>query len=162
MNISMISAMAKDNVIGKENNLPWAGDLPADMSFFIKNTKGKPVIMGRKTFDSIGRPLPNRINILLTSNKYLEIDGVVVVNSIEEALKVASNHDEVMVIGGTNIYGQFMGLANKLYVTDIEHTVIGGDSVFPEIDESWSESFSEFNAKDDKNKYDYTFRVYEK
>ena len=158
----MISAMAKDNVIGKDNELPWAGELPADMSFFIKNTKHKPVIMGRKTFDSIGRPLPNRINILLTSNKDLKIDGVIVVNSIDDALKVAADYDEVMVIGGTNIYSQFIGLANKLYITNIDYTVIGGDSIFPEIDESLSESFSEFNAKDEKNKYDYTFKIYEK
>lgn len=162
MLISMISAMAQDNVIGKNNELPWAGELPADMAFFIKNTKSKPVIMGRKTFESIGRPLPNRTNIIITSNKDLKINGVIVVHSIEDALEEASDYDEVMIIGGTNIYKQFIGSANKLYITDIDCTVENSDSVFPKIDESWTEISSDFHKKDEKNKYDYTFRIYKK
>lgn len=162
MKISMIAAMANDNVIGKNNDLPWKGKLPADMSFFIKHTKEKPVIMGRKTFDSIGKPLPNRLNIIVSSNKSLKIEGAIVVNSISDALITAQGHDEVMVIGGTNIYEQCLKVADRLYITEIELNVQGGDAKFPEIDESWSLVESVLNEKDEVNLYNYSFNIYER
>lgn len=162
MIVSMIAAMARNNIIGKDNDLPWAGQLPADMSFFIKNTKGKPVVMGRKTFDSIGKPLPNRLNIVITRDTELLIDGVIVVNSVEAAIEAAGDAEELMIIGGTNIYNQFIPVADRLYITDIDMNVIDGDATFPEIDSAWKIASTENHQKDEKNHFDYSFKIYEK
>jgi len=159
MMISMIAAMAKNRVIGKDNQMPW--HLPADFSWFKRCTMGKPIIMGRKTFESIGRPLPGRQNIII-SRQQLSIEGVDVVSSIEKALSVAANnHQEVMIIGGGSLYSSCLPMANKLYITQIDEE-IEGDTYFPYIDDSWSETYREYYKKDNNNHYSMDFIILEK
>ena len=114
----MIAAMANNRVIGQDNKMPW--HLPADLQHFKKVTMGKPVIMGRKTFESIGKPLPGRRNIVITSNEQYQYEGIEVVYSSEQALEVVSGVEEVMVIGGGNIYSQFLDKTERLYLTFID------------------------------------------
>ena len=128
MIISMIAAMAKDRVIGKDNQMPW--HLPADFAWFKRCTMGKPVVMGRKTYESIGRPLPGRQNIVISRDDNLAIEGVTTVTSIERALEAAGEVDEVMIIGGGAIYKACLPQADKLYVTYID-AQIEGDTQFP-------------------------------
>ena len=127
MIISLIAAIGKNRVIGKSNALPWK--LPADMKHFQAMTKGKPVIMGRKTFESIGRPLPDRINIIITRDENYKAEGCIVAHSMEEALKAAENHKEAMIIGGSQIYKEFLPKANKMYLTSIDAD-FEGDAYF--------------------------------
>ncbi|GAJ69770.1 dihydrofolate reductase [Vibrio sp. JCM 18904] len=129
MIISMIAAMADNRIIGKDNQMPW--HLPADFAWFKRCTMGKPVIMGRKTYESIGRPLPGRLNIVISRDETLKIEGVTTVTSIEQALDVAGDVEEVMIIGGGAIYASCLPMANKLYVTHIE-AAIDGDTQFPD------------------------------
>jgi dihydrofolate reductase len=134
----MIAAMAQDRVIGKDNKMPW--HLPEELQYFKRVTMGKPILMGRNTFESIGRPLPGRQNIVISSNENLTITGVDVVNSIEQALAIAGQCDELMVIGGARLYAQMITLANTLYITDIKLSV-AGDAFFPEFgQEQWKKS----------------------
>jgi len=130
MKISMIAAMAQDRVIGKDNKMPW--HLPEELQYFKRVTMGKPILMGRNTYESIGRPLPGRQNIVISSNQNLEIAGVDVVNNIEQALAVAGNCEELMVIGGARLYNQMIDLADTLYITDIKLNV-AGDAFFPDF-----------------------------
>ncbi|NBI28007.1 dihydrofolate reductase [Chengkuizengella marina] len=158
-NLSIIFAMDQNRLIGKDNQLPWR--LPADLAFFKTTTLQHPVVMGRKTYESIGRPLPKRKNIILTQNKNFKAEGCTVVNTIEEALKQC-NDEENFVIGGSEIYKLFLPYVNKLYVTQIEH-VFDGDSYFPEIDEKiWEQTSKVRGIKDEKNPYDYYFITYER
>lgn len=154
--ISMIAAMAKDRVIGKDNDMPW--HMPADLAHFKKVTMGKPVIMGRKTFESIGRPLPGRKNIVITRNTDWQADGIEVVTSPELALELVADIAEVMIIGGGNIYQQFLPKASSLYLTFIELDV-EGDTKFPDWTEAgtWSQVESEAHQADDKNAHNYQF-----
>lgn|SRR3989338_4176521 len=141
MTISLIAAIDRNRVIGKDNSLPWK--LPADMKRFKELTKGKPVIMGRATFESIGKPLPNRINIILTRDKNFKAEGCVVVHSVGDALKAAKGHEEIMVIGGANVYSQFINIADKMYLTFIEGE-FEGDAYFPEyVERKWKETSRE-------------------
>lgn len=117
MIISMIAAMANNRVIGKDNQMPW--HLPADFAWFKRSTMGKPVVMGRKTYDSIGRPLPGRLNVVISRDESLEIEGVTTVTSIEKALELVSDVDEVMIIGGGSIYETCLPKANKLSLIHI-------------------------------------------
>ena len=133
MIISLVAAMGKNRVIGKDNSLPWK--LPEDMKRFKELTSGKTVVMGRTTFESIGKPLPNRINIIITRDKNYKAEGCIVVNSVDEALKYAKDADEVMIIGGAQIYQQFLPIANKMYLTLIDED-FEGDAYFPEYDKS--------------------------
>lgn len=133
MNISLILSVGKNNEIGRGNDLVWR--FHADMKFFRETTTGNTVIMGRKTFESLPKVLPNRKNIVITSDKNLKIDGAVVVHSIDEALEEAKN-DNVFVIGGGNIYAQFLPLANKIYLTEIDAQCPDADTFFPEFDKS--------------------------
>ena len=160
MPISLIAAVARNGVIGKTNGLPW--HLPADLKKFKALTTGKPIIMGRKTFKSIGRPLPNRVNIVLTG-KERKIEGCIVVHSVDEALRVAEKYgQEVMICGGGQIYAQFMPKASRIYLTEIDAD-IDGDVVFPEFDKSqWREISREPHTPDEKNQYPYTFVILEK
>ncbi|GAM55485.1 dihydrofolate reductase [Vibrio ishigakensis] len=159
MIISMIAAMAQDRVIGKDNQMPW--HLPADFVWFKKCTLGKPVIMGRKTYDSIGRPLPGRQNIVISRDPELKIDGVLTTTSIDKALELVSGVDEAMIIGGGSIYESCLPLANRLYLTHIDLTV-EGDTQFPDWGEGWQQTHSEsFNA-DEKNAYDMQFVILER
>lgn len=159
--LSMIVAHADNRIIGKDNDMPW--HLPADLAYFKKTTLGKPVVMGRKTYESIGRPLPGRQNIVISRNADYQLDGVDVVSSVDEALLKAGNVAEIMVIGGGAIYQHCMPAADKLYITHIDAN-IDGDTQFAEYDveNDWQKISSEFYPADDKNAYDLTFCVYER
>ncbi|MZI92703.1 type 3 dihydrofolate reductase [Vibrio sp. CAIM 722] len=159
MLISMIAAMANDRVIGKDNQMPW--HLPADFAWFKRCTLGKPVVMGRKTYESIGRPLPGRQNIVISRDSNLSIDGVSIVSSIDEALTLAADADEVMIIGGGSIYQACLAKADKLYVTEI-HADIDGDTHFPDWGGNWRETHRESYQADEKNKYDMSFVILER
>ena len=150
MIISLIAAMDRNNVIGKGNKLPWK--LSADLKRFKELTLGKPVIMGRKTFESIGKPLPNRINIVITRDKNYKANGCIAANSAEEALKAASGNQEVMVIGGEQVFKEFLPMAGKMYLTFIDEN-FEGDAYFPEYNKTeWKEARRE-NRKDNSLKY---------
>ena len=160
MIISIIAAMGKNNVIGNKNSLPWK--LPADMKHFKELTLGKPVIMGRKTFESIGKPLPKRINIIITRDEDYKAEGCVVAHSLDEALKAAGNAEEVMVIGGAQIYKEFLPKADKMHLTLIDAD-FEGDAYFPEYNiEEWEEVSYEEHERDKDNQYNYTFIVLKK
>lgn len=155
MIISLIAAMDKNRVIGKKGALPWY--LPADLRHFKELTTGKPIIMGSTTFASIGKALPDRINIIMTHDPAFMAERCVIVHSVEEALAAAQRHDEIMVIGGANVFKQFLPLANKMYLTMIEAEV-DGDIYFPEwITAEWRETSSEAHEPDEKNPYRYIF-----
>lgn len=161
MKVSMIAAMAKDRVIGLDNQMPW--HLPADLQFFKRVTLGKPVIMGRKTYSSIGRPLPGRFNIVLTRDKNLSIAGVTCVQTVEQALALVKNEAEVMVIGGATIYQQFLKQTDRLYLTFIDLDV-AGDTLFPDYQAAanWSEISCESHLADEKNPHNYQFVTLER
>ena len=160
MRLSIVVAMDGNRLIGKDNGLPW--HLPADLAFFKKLTTGNTILMGRKTFDSIGRPLPNRRNIVITRNADIEITGCEVVNSIEEALSLAQGETEVMVIGGAKLYQQILPIADRLYITQIEGE-FDGDTYFPTYDEkNWRQVSCESHLADKKNNHPYHFIVFEK
>jgi len=158
MKISMIAAMTDARVIGIENRLPWK--LPNDMKWFRQHTLGKPIIMGRKTFESFGsKPLPDRTNIIITRDKSYQANGSLVVHSIEEALQVAGDVDEVMIIGGASFYEQMLPRADRLYLTFV-HADIQGDAWFPEIDFSqWQEVEHIDYEADEKNPHPHTFVI---
>lgn len=159
MKISMIAAMAKDRVIGNDNQMPW--HLPADFAWFKRCTLGKPVIMGRKTYDSIGRPLPGRQNIVISRDPTLKIEGVDCVTSIDRAIQLVSDHKELMIIGGGSIYQACLEIANCLYLTYIDLDV-EGDTRFPDWGEGWKEIYSESLLADEKNAHDMRFVVLER
>ncbi|BDR14658.1 type 3 dihydrofolate reductase [Vibrio sp. STUT-A11] len=158
MIISMIAAMADNRIIGKDNQMPW--HLPADFVWFKRCTMGKPVVMGRKTYESIGRPLPGRLNIVISRDESLSIEGVTTVTSIEQALEVAGDVEEVMIIGGGAIYSACLPLATKLYVTHIE-AAIEGDTQFPDWGNEFKETYSEAYQADEKNAYNMRFTILE-
>lgn len=159
MKISMIAAMAHDRVIGKENAMPW--HLPADFAWFKQCTLGKPVVMGRKTFESIGRPLPGRHNIVITRNPEFHAEGITVVSDIEAAIQAAGDVEEVMIIGGGSIYQACLPKANCLYLTFID-AILDGDTRFPEWGEGWHQVKSEHYTADKKNAYAMDFTVLER
>ncbi|MGF1721488.1 type 3 dihydrofolate reductase [Vibrio kyushuensis] len=159
MIISMIAAMADNRIIGKDNQMPW--HLPADFAWFKRCTMGKPVIMGRKTYDSIGRPLPGRLNIVISRDANLKIEGVTTVTSIDAALTVAGDIEEVMIIGGGAIYSACLEKANKLYVTYID-AQIDGDTQFPQWSSEFVEIHGEKYSADEKNAYNMTFTILER
>ncbi|MGF1753677.1 type 3 dihydrofolate reductase [Vibrio makurazakiensis] len=156
MIISMVAAMANNRIIGKDNQMPW--HLPADFAWFKKVTMGKPVVMGRKTYDSIGRPLPGRLNIVISRDSNLVIDGVTTVTSIDQALEVVADVEEVMIIGGGSIYQSCLPKADKLYLTFIDFEV-DGDTQFPDWGKDWTQVISESYGADEKNKHDMEFVV---
>ena len=166
MKVSLIVAVSKNDVIGKDNDLIW--HLPNDMKFFKETTTGHHVIMGRKNFESIPhrfRPLPNRTNIIVTRQSDYIAEGCYVVNSLEEALEIAKkNRDkEPFVIGGGQIYKLSLerDLIDRIYLTRINHS-FDGDTFFPELNSNWEQIKREDCFKDDNHKYDYSFRVLEK
>ncbi len=159
--INIIAAIAKNGVIGNKNSLPW--HLPADLKHFAKITKPHTVIMGRKTYESIiaklGKPLPDRTNIILTRSKNFTAPDCIITNSIEEIISLKG---EKFIIGGEEIFRLFMPMVDRLYITEI-HADIKGDAKFPEYDKSqWTEVSREDHNKDEKNEYDYSFLIYEK
>ncbi|MBU9851929.1 MULTISPECIES: type 3 dihydrofolate reductase [Rahnella] len=159
MIISLIAALATDRVIGMENAMPW--HLPGDLAWFKRNTLNKPVIMGRKTFESIGRPLPGRLNIVISS-KPGEHEGVTWVTSVDAALAAAGDVEEVMVMGGGRVYEQLLPKANRLYLTHIDAEV-EGDTHFPDYEpDDWESTFSEFHDADEQNSHGYCFEILER
>ncbi|MBI2639816.1 MAG: type 3 dihydrofolate reductase [Candidatus Sungbacteria bacterium] len=157
MIISLIAAIAKNNVIGKGNTMLWK--LSADMKRFRELTIGKPIIMGRKTYESIGRPLPERVNIILTRDKSYLQEGCIVVHSVDEALQKCNGYEEAMVIGGGEIYKLFLPRATRMYLTLVDHD-FEGDTYFPEFSrKGWQEIFCENYGPGEKNIYPYTFIV---
>ena len=158
--LSMIVAHANNRVIGKNNDMPW--HLPADLAYFKKTTLGKPIIMGRKTYQSIGRRLPGRKNIVISRDDNFQAEGVEVVNSVDAALALVVDSAEVMVIGGGAIYQHCLAAAQRLYITHI-NADIDGDTYFPEYDLTvWQKVASDIRPSDEKNLYQLDFSVYEK
>ncbi|XBS70505.1 type 3 dihydrofolate reductase [Acerihabitans sp. KWT182] len=159
MTISLIAALAVDRVIGLENAMPW--HLPADLAWFKRNTLNKPIIMGRKTYESLGQPLPGRRNIVLSRQGAAD-DRVVWAASPSDALAAAGEAEEVMVIGGGTIYQQFLPRAQRLYLTHID-AEIDGDTYFPDYEpDQWQSTFSEFHDADDKNSHSFCFEILER
>jgi len=165
MIISLIAAVAENNVIGKNNDLPW--HLPSDMKYFKDTTMGHCVIMGRKNYDSIPlkyRPLEGRPNIIVTRQKDFKAEGCIVVNSVEDAICECKkrNETEVFIIGGGDIFRQTMDIADKIHYTKIHHT-FEGDAFFPKLDETkWKLMSKKDIQPDAKNKFPFSFCVYEK
>jgi dihydrofolate reductase len=160
MRISAVVAMSDNRVIGKDNQLLW--HLPADLKHFKQITMGKPILMGRKTFQSIGRPLPGRVNIVITQDKNFKADGCVVVHSIQAALKAVENQAEICVIGGAELYRQMLPIIQRIYLTIVHHD-FSGDAFFPELDmNEWKEVERTELASDEKNNYSCSFLVLDK
>lgn len=160
LKVNIIVAAAENNAIGKDNKMLW--HLPDDFKYFKKNTVGHSIIMGRKTFDSIGKPLPDRRNIVVTRNQNWVSDEVDVANSLDEVLTYCRDEREIFIIGGANIYEQTLPLAQKVLLTRV-HTNIEADSFFPELPQAqWKLTHQEYHPKDDKHAYDFTFEVWEK
>ena len=164
MKVALIVAVSENNVIGRDNQLPW--HLPEDLQYFKSVTMGKPILMGRKTYDSIGRPLPGRANIVITRDPNWTAEGVIVVNSLEDAMAEgaqacnATESDEIMVIGGAQIYRDCLPIADKLYLTKVD-AEIEGDAFFPEIDNNQWQKTSE-KTPNDLAKYPYRFIILER
>ncbi|WP_319557304.1 type 3 dihydrofolate reductase [Thiomicrorhabdus sp.] len=156
MRIAMIAAMTDERVIGLDNDMPW--HLPDDLRHFKAKTTGKPVIMGRKTFESIGsRPLPNRPNIVISRNAELQLDGVAVFSSVDEALQSLGDVEEAIIMGGGQLYAQMLPRADRLYLTLI-HAQIDGDTHFPDWQAlSWQEIERESHAVDERHAYAFDF-----
>ncbi|MFI2812930.1 MULTISPECIES: type 3 dihydrofolate reductase [Microbulbifer] len=156
--VALIAAVARNGAIGMGNRLPWR--ISGDLQYFKRTTLGKPVVMGRKTYESIGRPLPGRDNIVISRNPEWRADGVICVASLDEALATASasaaasGAEEVMVIGGAEIYRQALPLARRLYLTEVDAEV-EGDAFFPDLGDSWVESYRECYPASEKDEYNY-------
>ena len=169
MKISIIAAMGKNREIGYQNELLWR--LPNDMKFFRSTTMGKPILVGRKTFESFGgKPLPGRTNIVITQDVNYQCEGAIIVHNIEDALEAgreacktaAEQSDEIMIIGGASFYEQLLSFADRLYLTFVDGSFTA-DSWFPEFDESnWEVSKREFHAADEKNAFDHEFVIFDR
>ncbi len=160
--LSVIVAHTKNHVIGKEGQMPW--HLPADLKHFKECTSNHTVIMGRKTFESIGRPLPNRTNVVISRNTLYKVpDGVVLEHSLEDAIaKYSSEHEECFVIGGGQLYQHAVELADRLYITLIDAEVVG-DTTFPQYDvKKYKVIYDKEYLADEKNQYNLHFITYEK
>lgn len=159
MVLSMIVAMAQNRVIGKENRIPW--DLPADRQKFREITMGKPVIMGRKTFESIGRPLPGRHNVIVTRQQAYRVEGCTVVDSPEAALTAVADCVEAVVIGGTDLYQALLPQTQRLYLTFLDEEV-AGDVFFPPLNPAeWREVWRERHEPDERHAIGYDFVIWE-
>ncbi len=162
MKISCIVAVANNNVIGKDNDIPWY--LPADLKYFKKTTLNHHILMGRNCYQSIGKPLPKRTNVIISRNPYFIASNCLIAHTIDEALALAYNNgeEEAIIIGGGTIYDQTKDLWDKLYLTEVD-LAVKGDVFFPDINlEQWTLISEEPHQSDDKNKFSYTFKVYEK
>ena len=160
MLISMIVAMAANRVIGVNNKIPWR--LPRDQQRFKAITMGKPIVMGRKTYESIGRPLPGRHNIVVSWNQSYQAEGCTVVHSPEAALAAAGDVEEIVVIGGAYLYEYFLPVSGRLYLTILDES-FAGDVFFPELDRAeWHNVLSEIHEPDEKNAYRYQFMILER
>ncbi|MBD3633385.1 MAG: type 3 dihydrofolate reductase [Methylophaga sp.] len=160
MNLAIIVATDEQGLIGKDNDLPWR--LSADLQHFKRVTMDKPIIMGRRTHESIGRPLPGRQNIVITGREDFEAAGCDVVHSLDEALALCRDQEEVMIMGGASLYQQTLPLADKLYLT-LVHTRLDGDTWFPDWStDDWQCISREDHQADEKNDYDYSFMLYQR
>jgi dihydrofolate reductase len=162
MNITLVVAASENNAIGKDNKLLW--HLPKDMRFFKNTTWAMPILMGRKTFESLGNKLlPGRMNIIISNQKGLIIEGAIVVNNLADAIEMAksNNYKELMVIGGGQIYDLALPLANKIWFTRV-HTNIEGDTYFPTLDKSWNLSSVESHQADEKHLYSFDFECWQR
>jgi|SRR5690606_15124054 len=158
--ISIVVATDLNNAIGFNNQLLW--HMPADLKFFKTTTTGHTVIMGRKTFESVGKPLPNRRNIIITRKKDYQINGAEVTNSISEALGLCTGEDEIFIIGGAEIYQQSIAYCDRIYLTLI-YGSFEADTYFPPIaNDLWELTSESHHKADDKNPFDYNFMIYEK
>jgi len=158
--ITLIVAAAENNAIGKGNRMPW--HLPNDFKYFKEKTLNHSVVMGRKTFESIGKPLPERRNIVMTKNTNYLHEEVDVANNIDELLLYCRDEREIFIIGGAEIYKQTLPLAHKVLLTRV-HTTVDGDAFFPELPANeWKLISTEKHEKDDRHAFDYTFEVYER
>lgn len=155
--VKIIVAKSRNGVIGDSNKLIWR--LPADLANFKKITTGHSIVMGRKTFESIGKPLPGRRNIIITRNPDYEVKDCEVVNSLEEALLLTGN--DCFIIGGGEIYKQSLDIASKIYLTLVDEDFTG-DTIFSELDDNWFKSSEENFSSDEKNPYNYSFITYER
>ncbi len=162
MIISAIVAKTRNNVIGKDNKMPW--HISDDLKYFKKITTGHIIILGRKNYESIGKPLPNRVNIVLTRNELFNCPGCIRLGTIEQALKFAydQNEDEVFIVGGGQIYEQSREYWDRIYVTEID-TELEGDVFFPSLDKNeWNLISHKCHPKSEKNEYDFCFDIYER
>lgn len=157
--LSLIAAMSENRVIGRDNQLPW--HLPADLAHFKRLTAGKPVIMGRNVHDSIGRPLPDRLNIILSRNPDLHAPGCVVTHTPQGALAAAGDAPEVMIIGGQQIYELFLPRADTVHLT-VVHGHVDGDTVFPPLDSGWEIVQTRTRPADDRNRFAMSFLTYQR
>ncbi|WP_260292199.1 type 3 dihydrofolate reductase [Sedimenticola hydrogenitrophicus] len=158
--ISLIAAMDEDRVIGCENRLPWR--LPADLQHFKRLTLGKPIIMGRKTWESLPGLLPGRTHIVISANSAYRAEGCRLVHTVEQALAVAGDVAEIMIVGGANLYRQLLPRADRLYLT-LVHTRVVGDAWFPDYAvDAWRELAREDHCADERNPFDYTFLTLER
>jgi dihydrofolate reductase len=156
--IILIAAVAENNALGKDNQLVW--HLPNDFKRFKTLTSGHHIIMGRKTFESFPKPLPNRTHIIITRQKNYKYEGCLVSSSIEKALELAPKDEDVYVIGGGEIYKQSIAIADKIEITKV-HSTFEADTYFPEIDSNrWELVFEEHHKKDEKHNFDFTFQTY--
>jgi dihydrofolate reductase len=159
-NLSIIAALANNRVIGRANRLPW--HLPADLAHFKRLTMGKPILMGRKTWDSLPGLLPHRTHIVVTRNPAFAADGVLVAPSLDEALQLAGDVDEVMIIGGADLYEQTLPIANRLYLTLVD-TEVDGDAFFPSLDDTaWREVAREQHDADQRHAFAFAFVTLER
>ncbi len=156
--ITLIAAVAKNNALGKDNQLLW--HLSNDFKRFKNITSGHNIIMGRKTFESFPKPLPNRTHIIITRQKNYTAENCIVVDSLEKAIAVSPKGEEIFIIGGGEIYSQSIEMANKLDITRVHHA-FDADTFFPEIDlKKWELTATEFHPKDEKHLFDFTFQTY--
>lgn len=158
--IAYVVAMDENRLIGRDNDLPWR--LPDDMSWFRRQTIGKPCIMGRKTYDSLPgrfRPLPGRLNIVVTRNRQYEAPGAIVVHSVEDALMAAGDVEEIIIVGGADLFRRLFPVVDRLYLTRV-HGVVEGDVYFPEFDPAhWLETYREEHAADDRHAFAFTWYI---
>ncbi len=160
MIISLIAAASENNVIGAKKDIPWR--LPKDTKYFLETTRGHTVIMGRTTFESIGKALPKRVNIVITRQKNYTAPGAIVVHSLEEALAEMPKNEEVFIIGGGELYKESLPEADRVYLTRV-HTTVAGDTFFPILNKNeWRLTQSLFDPKDDNNPFDATYEIYER
>lgn len=159
--ISIVVAMDKNRLIGRNNELPW--HLPADLAYFKKVTMGKPIVMGRKTHESIGRPLPGRDNIIITRNSEFNVEGCIIVHTVDDILKLANGTtSELCVIGGSEIFKEVLPYTDRLYITEIDYS-FDGDTYFPEIDHTeWELISREQGSSDEKNPYTFFYNIYDR
>ena len=156
--ITLIAAVAENNALGKDNQLLW--HLPDDFKRFKERTSNHFIIMGRKTFESFPKPLPNRTHVIITRQKYNAPEGCIVVDSLEKAIAVCPKNEETFIIGGGEIYKQSIGLADKLDITKVHH-IFEADTFFPEIDlNEWDLTYSELHGKDEKHAFSFSFLTY--